>query len=772
MKYSAIFKQTLLIITIIIAQPIKLTVGCGWDSEYPYNYSFLNQSAFLENSPYSNFYFSSDEPFWDDENIDDENLKDWKKYFGDKYSDEQINWLVYNSTLSDILAININGLNDAPIYRLYDEDLGNYIYYARQCESVATIIYTESWYYRNRNNEEVDKQKADMLKLYDEGKKLYHKTKSKFLKLRYGFQLVRLQHYLKNYTDAIIDFDKYVEPLNDGSYIYYRALEQKAGAYGGLERNAEACYNFSLVFDHLKDRKLICLRSFQFSDDTEWDSCMGLAKSSEEKATLYFMRALEPESNRLEEMKYIYSIHPSSDKLQLLIVRELAKQEHNVLEWNKTYPYSILDNNILQEDNSLGYYAFITDVIKENKVSDIAFWQIAQAYICFLHGDITRSKTIIDALKKQPLSKEYLNQIAQIEYLNYLLAIKQVSTANEDYIPDAMSKIVPALNEYGENETYIQEYTYSHLYRVYAINNQYLKAMLCIGSHHRIGKSMNRALMEELLTLNRKANKTALEKHMLYTHPNTDSLSIERDMYFYMGCYYFRTNQLSKALDAYKHSSAIGEPDFIEPVTSAVFAGRIHDWYDVKPTHKADISYINLPKLAYVKNMVEVTEAMLWLEEQIKTNTKNSARYYFYLGNAYYNFTNSGFFSYTLTNTHDTYIHCIEETDTGDIADLFISYNEPYYGYSYDNYYYSSYTYCDCNPALAYFEKALQHSTNDEFTAKILFMMAKAEQCGETEQPYETRTAFNELKKYNNTAYYREIIKECKYFLQFVNKQD
>ena len=84
----------------------------------------------------------------------------------------------------------------------------------------------------------------------------------------------------------------------------------------------------------------------------------------------------------------------------------------------------------------------------------------------------------------------------------------------------------------------------------------------------------------------------------------------------------------------------------------------------------------------------------------------------------------------------------------------------------------------DCSNALKYYLKAMRLSNDRNFKAMCCFMAAKCEQnkfyLKKDRNPNINFIAgkyFKDLKdSYNNTDYYKEIIKECGYFRTYLAK--
>ena len=106
---------------------------------------------------------------------------------------------------------------------------------------------------------------------------LYNAAKNPEIKLRYAYQLVRLNHYTKNYKQAVAAFDKMVTPLKKDTPIYWYALDQKAGAQRGLNLLNDANWNFFQVFMHSRNKKESAYSSMFLANEKNFESILKLS---------------------------------------------------------------------------------------------------------------------------------------------------------------------------------------------------------------------------------------------------------------------------------------------------------------------------------------------------------------------------------------------------------------------------------------------------------------------------------------------------------------
>jgi hypothetical protein len=88
---------------------------------------------------------------------------------------------------------------------------------------ISYVESPDSFYYRS----ETDNKNAtnlDYNKTIAALNSLYNSARNPEIKLRYGYQLVRFNHYTRHFEESANAFKKYVEPLKIKSAPYYLAL--------------------------------------------------------------------------------------------------------------------------------------------------------------------------------------------------------------------------------------------------------------------------------------------------------------------------------------------------------------------------------------------------------------------------------------------------------------------------------------------------------------------------------------------------------------------
>ncbi|MEO1450935.1 MAG: hypothetical protein AAFV07_15505, partial [Bacteroidota bacterium] len=246
----------------LFMKPAATGWACGFDpEEYFEAYSFFDPA--ISASPgYTPFFFSF-RAFYDGEWDTDtfrqrNNAREWQVYFGEKkVTTADVHTLVYETDAAVLGELKdwAEGKGSPPDGQWKDNELAKlwkkkrwsvpicYLEFAKRCEPHASMG-DNDWEFPDRNA-------TEMQALLEEGLQKYEVTRDDFIKMRYGYQVVRLAHYSNAYQQTVDLFEELIVPLKDKveSQMYYWALGHKAGALSQLGQSTEANYLFSRVFE-------------------------------------------------------------------------------------------------------------------------------------------------------------------------------------------------------------------------------------------------------------------------------------------------------------------------------------------------------------------------------------------------------------------------------------------------------------------------------------------------------------------------------------------
>jgi hypothetical protein len=750
------------LISIMAVLPLSSTHACGWVDYHMY-YNLLDPTLLLtdEYSPlfyttpnYSNNWISGS---W----AQDDNVEEWARFLGTTATHDDIKAMIYDSSpqeMEDALQGNYKGKNQALhlLVRTGKKQVLRYLHFAKLCEKYCDI--RDYWDEKPDDGGEAE--------LIERGKRGTTESTSRFLKLRYAFQTVKLLHHDGRLDECVSLYDEVIDPFGHESIISYWALDHKAGALLKLNRRVEGLYLFSRVFAECPSRRYSSFYSFDIRSDKEWKQCLALCKNNNEKATLYFLRAMDPASVALEEIKNIYRLHPSSPYLNLLTVREINKLEDELLKDELDKNYIIIRKNLGTHNyhKLLDYLAalkeFVNTVAAQKSSQDKAFFKICSAYLDFLSYDLKHSRSTLNNIST---SKSGYRK--QINIIHTALSVSGLHTIDKNAENEIMAML---MNAYPDNIAHheITRFVLNSMHEIYTKHTPYKYYYTNI---YGLMSNPDGAVIQQLLDLAYQKQHTLFEKFLL----------LRMNAYF-SGNYEFSADLLVHDADFAELKNSLLEmkatllllndkfeeaitiflalpknlrtrQDYIDPFSASIDDVIWHYQYQGKTTSK----------LEFAQTLVE-------LHNSLKRDPEN-ARLYYLLGNAYYNITYFG--------------------KSWGLA-----------GYFRSGSYYSGFT--DCSKALSYYKKAFKLSKDRELKAECLFLMAKCRQnmfdleyntedygygpgyekykkyireneywkIEQQKQEKGYREYFDLLKKqYSNTGYYQKVIKECEYLEYFVS---
>ena len=495
------------------------TKACSWyDPDYEY-FSVFTQNI-IRNKAYTPFLLTYSQAFYTDKTatFSDENIVDWQKYFQNKLSYAETYDLVYKISLQDINHLK-NGKTTSALfqklgkdfYSQYQEGL-DYLIEAKYLEPYMNIVFVEnpdSFYYRAD-----DLKNAGMLN-YDKTiialESLYKNAKNPNIQLRYGYQIVRYQHYNRKYETAVQSFKKYIEPLQLKTAPYYLALDQFAGAQRGLGKKEEANWNFFQVFLHSNTQKASAYSSIRLNDEKAFQDLLSKAKTPQEKEMVYFLLGYQDFNKPLPMMEKIYEINPKSELLQVLAARAINELERSYLPfyynentdanapqinnskpaespklsfWAKIWNYikSIFgtntkdggnDKDLLQNPNRIPFFSKNNNLYNEgnpedkntdNSLAELMqfvekeqgknpeeFWKISAAYLHFLNKEYAKSTEILEKINSK--NPEYIAEIKKMKMLNEVVGQSKIDAAFEKNLYEKYAtEFIEKKNENSENK--------------------------------------------------------------------------------------------------------------------------------------------------------------------------------------------------------------------------------------------------------------------------------------------------------------------------------
>ncbi|OJJ18523.1 hypothetical protein BKI52_23200 [marine bacterium AO1-C] len=726
-----------------VLKPQELSKSaCGAYYEGITYYKFLDPTI-IDQPANKPFFFTFERLYdyeWSEESGQTkDNLSEWKTYFNGQPSTKDLKKLIYKASVTETNKIKgyVQGTNPAlnPKWRTNSAvtylkgkratDVLTYLVFAKQCEPFVTAQ-DYRWDTPSAKNLE------SMQDLIIKGTAAYRATSNSFLKMRYGYQLVRLAHYAQKYQQAVTLYDQLVKPLEgqSNSLIKYWAMAHKAGALMLSNQKAAGARLFAVVFDNCPSRRVQAYASFKVISNAEFQQVLASCKNSREVATVYTLRGLKPYANSIEEMQNIYKVAPRSSYLSLLLAREINKLESNLLS-------SDLSKNLAFYQKFEGFpkkeaikylgelQAFVAKTLKDRKVKDIDLWRLADCYLYYVAGKPAIALRKLNALSAKGPKMQHQVQVFKLAM--QLAQLKKIDKAAET----SLYKQVQLLGH-----KHLMDYLKNVYRRKLYAQGDIGKAYLCTTDSYSFPIKLEMNILDNLIAWEKRtSNKTPFELSL--------NSNIKR-WYGIKATMYFKQDKLEDAIKYYKLAGS----------SVKLRANPKHFEIAGKYGHRRPV--IN----KYTRQ--SLAEEMVRLKKRLKSEDPTIA---FELGNIYYNISWFGNTWDALENSRSTTgaSYYWYEVSNGKRTKLPRKFNMSY--------------------ALSNFNKAIawaHRKGNKELAAKAAYMAAKCERMAyEASKDYRYNKAMPEKyfsnfkllrQQYSNTQYYKEIIKECQYYNNFLNR--
>jgi hypothetical protein len=765
---------TLCVSGFLVSFPINI-IGCGPDVDaYDYYTSFFNPDI-SANKTLRPFYYTSYEFLYDTEDAvstTDVLAEEWKNYCDGKvsvkdaknfvmeYNEADISNLYFylekNKSLSIPDSVKQNSMTNYFIEQKDFEALG-YIIYAKKLEPFVNNVYN-AW----------DAKKAtttiDVDKKIKNGLQLYAAAKKDLFKLKYGYQITRLALYSGKNADVIKYYDEYIAPIKTESILQPLSLALKAGALYRLGNKKEAAYLFSKTFNDGDAKKVSNYISFKWAVEAaiERTEYLSLCKTNKEKANMLALFAMSSSGNETQTIEDIYNLNPTNKNLETLIAREINKLESsyftpllNKQKGGKLFYYTWvdapLDNTLkagMEETNTLS-----TLLLKmgETKNSNAALYITTAAYCALMTKNFTKANEYLSAAKKlNPFNK--VND--QWMLTNLLLTIneseKMDAKAEEKVLPSIKwlqqkakvekSFLTYSWNDFSQWKTFYRNIMSVALAKKYHAQGDVYKEALCVGAADKIYGEKNNYNTNDFLR-NETDIKDVEKIYDLMTaksHSDYESYLLKNSALTiaavtdFAGTAYLRSYDYKNAIEWLQKAGASKK----DTIFKSAFIELLDDIEERLPTEKKTTS-----KLLFAQEMLQA-------QELSKTDKINAAKHFYKIATGLYNMTYYG-------HAWELVQYYRSGSDGYSVPKGATEFQKQYYG---------------CYAAHDMYKKAFDASTDKNFKAKCLFMMAKCVQKTASERmsyldpnySYEKAEAMDKIfmKKFMNNKYFPQLIKE------------
>ncbi|WP_299840184.1 hypothetical protein [uncultured Tenacibaculum sp.] len=754
-------------ITNVAADAPEYFCGGWYYDPDSYYYNLFNQENISQKAFYP-FLRTELNPFYADQPLkDSKNIDEWYVFFDKKYNKEALTETIYGKE-NKARLIKGNTAKEISAKRYLD--------FAKSCEKVTVNKERYYWDY----DALIKKRKQNAPSFISKGLALYSKEKNIEIKLRYAYQIIRLYRYNYEFLSAIEFFNNEVKPIAKKNEIYYYILDQIAGCYYKLKNYEKAAYLFLKVFDKSIDRKRSSFTSYLFCT---YHNAEGktLLKTKEEKANQIFITAIRNFSDTMQDLEKITALGLAEDKQELLVIRIINNLERSILNVD-------FRQSIFQKKDEVGEQLSDLQNFIERKVRTTSknkeFWELTDAYLSFLNQDfeIASEKLGLVRTEKLTAQKESLLKIFEVFSWTEITEEREIWLAK---MFKGNSKGITMLGSCSEdgnekkltcNLRGIILEQVSHLYlkegkiaQAYLLHN-YISGLRSITSHK---------LVDSVTEFIQKEDKNTFEKLLLRQEGKQISkeslLAIANDA---KGLMYFRSGDFNKALPYFSTNSK-------EEIPNTVFSNNTIECFNCPPSMVMEDEVYKASAYTFIQNKMNTYELLENLQELDRMANDETVKQWkrklanYLLGNYFFNVSNTGYYRtvvYPGRSYEYNYDFGSVRPNINNVLNNKSTYSFPNGGY--DNTYNGL-----AKKAIAYYQKTIEMSTDNELNARCAYMIAKCElnefynvekdnrySDHEGSQQKFKSSGFDALKtKYRTTNFYEKIRSKCSYFRHYNN---
>lgn len=457
---------------ILFIQITLLACASGWsyhDKQFVFleerNQAFSNFSGNLKDAQtYNEIYMDYER------RAKKENISEWSKQLNQTLSSKEVEEIVYKRK---------------NLEKVKNKEILDYLSFVEKQEKLVT----NNYYY----NKEKDEKKIDVNLLINKASKKIDSVKSSYLKLRYFYLALRLAHY-KN-KQALDIYDKYSYLLKEQKQTIVK--DWIHALYAGIlvkdKQTALGVYEFTKLLNKDRINWHLSFYNFHHINSNElWDELYSISKNKDEKTKLYALRALNTNSNIIEELENIRTLDKNSKWYDFILYRQLLYTQHYFDE-HKLYE---------RDFQTKKYITYLESVKKE----DMYLVHLSLAYFYLYDKQIQKAEEL-----SKRLTKEYNNHETQtLSYIIYLNTLKEVDYNTENVIYEKMSKLLENKDHKSHS---IHDYTFVVLTKLYKKQNDKFKTLLSKSINYLDSNSFDLESIEKLQVFSNTKKQSKLEEY-------------------------------------------------------------------------------------------------------------------------------------------------------------------------------------------------------------------------------------------------------------------
>lgn len=749
-------RKKLLLVAVMLTALWGKSFACGWDEGDWYYYNLFNQEI-MSDERYRPFLLIYGSRYYTNDTLRNGNIEEWRQYLGLSY--DETKYLVFKASRSDLQNLSKGK-------RAVDENLSFvsaefmknhkqallYLAYAKYLEPYMRIIPGEDVdYYWDLPEYEFNAGDLDYEKVKTVLTKSWNAESDNELKLRYGYQLVRLAHYTRRYQEAVQLFEQYVEPLKMRTEMYYYALAQKAGALRGLGETVKANRDFIHVFANSYDLKTMAYSSLTMGWDNEinFADFVAGATDNNERNDIFFMMGYSDFNNPVNEIEKIVVTDPDAIQAKVLMVRAINMLERRMLlsyvPWGEgddrsRYPYLGQEDT---EGRAFFNQALRVSDVQRDKASDKNFWNLASSYLHFLNKDFELANNCLGNVKST--DADYMAMVKNLTAYIDICRQPKIDANTERYLFDNYAKMIKGEEKYSLNMA-DNSFIGVVLSNRYGLQGEKAKSFLTLRHVMQIEDNPDESLVDDIQSFLNKKKKTQLEEYIAATS-TTEISNVNNYLAYVKGVLRLTEGDFKTAKGLFEKQTRL-------TISRRIFGHNIDVYYSGDEKDIMLDDYIaEFPFIRDKMTEVEVTEALMQLDKiGKKEKGDESAKANYLIANFFYNVSRTGYYRQYLRFDNDN-------------------------GFSYWKYGPDANVYKNTlDLSSAYLDKAKKSAADRELMAHIIFAQAKnAQQLMEQNTSYWNyqmvvpHEQFNELDQYAGTSYQKTVLSNCVYYRDYHN---
>lgn len=749
-------RKKLLLVAVMLTALWGKSFACGWDEGDWYYYNLFNQEI-MSDERYRPFLLIYGSRYYTNDTLRNGNIEEWRQYLGLSY--DETKYLVFKASRSDLQnlskgkrAVDENlSFASADFMKNHKQAL-LYLAYAKYLEPYMRIIPGEDTdFYWDLPEYEHNAGDLDYEKVKTVLTKSWNAESDNELKLRYGYQLVRLAHYTRRFQEAVQLFEQYVEPLKMRTEMYYYALAQKAGALRGMGETQRANRDFIRVFANSYDLKTMAYTSLTMGWDNEinFADFVAGAADNNERNDIFFMMGYSDFNNPVNEIEKIVVTDPNAIQAKVLMVRAINMLERRMLlsyvPWGEgddrsRYPYLGQDDT---EGRAFFNQALRVSDMQRDKASDKNFWNLASSYLHFLNKDFELANNCLGNVKST--DADYMAMVKNLTAYIDICRQPKIDANTERYLYDNYANMIKGEESYSLNMA-DNSFIGMVLSNRYGLQGEKAKSFLMLRHVKAIEDNPEESLLDDIQSFLNKKKKTQLEEYIAATS-TTEMANTNNYLAYVKGVLRLTEGDFKTAKGLFEKQTRL-------KMSRRLFGHNIVVYYSgdekdiMRDDYIADFSFIH-------DNMteVEVADALMQLDKiGKKEKGDESAKANYLIANFFYNVSRTGYYRQYLRFDNNN-------------------------GFSYWKYGPDANVYKNTlDLSSAYLEKAKKSAEDRELKAHIVYAQAKnAQQVMEDhvdtwdQQMVIPHAQLNEFDQYAGTSYHQAVLSNCVYYRDYHN---